>query len=130
MIFLYDQILNDFIILTLTTLYTLYFTAGALSLPREDACSQLYIIYTNIFITNNTVYILGLNWNIFRQAFAECTILTIAHRLKTIMDSNRVIVMDAGRIKEFDTPARLLRNKKSMFYGMAKEAGVKEIKPA
>ncbi|EAT33898.1 AAEL013833-PA, partial [Aedes aegypti] len=44
-----------------------------------------------------------------RDHFRECTILTIAHRLHTIMDSDRVLVMDAGRLVEFDSPANLLR---------------------
>ena len=66
----------------------------------------------------------NLNILFSRQEFSDCTILTIAHRLKTIMDSSRVIVMDAGRIKEFDSPPKLLKNKKSAFYGMAKDAGL------
>ncbi len=59
-----------------------------------------------------------------REEFADCTVLTIAHRLNTIMDSNRVMVLDAGKIKEFDSPQNLLQDKKSIFYGMAKDAGL------
>ena len=43
------------------------------------------------------------------MAFKECTVLTIAHRLHTIMDSDRVLVMDAGRVKEYAAPGRLLQ---------------------
>jgi len=59
-----------------------------------------------------------------RKEFADCTIITIAHRLNTIMDSTRVITMDKGTIMEFDSPASLLQNKKSLFYSMAKDAGL------
>ena len=59
-----------------------------------------------------------------RKEFADCTVLTIAHRLNTIMDSSRVLVLDAGKIAEFDSPQALLRNDQSVFYGMAKEAGL------
>ncbi|KAF8740000.1 hypothetical protein AX14_009122 [Amanita brunnescens Koide BX004] len=56
--------------------------------------------------------------------FKDVTILTIAHRLNTIMKSDRILVMDAGRVAEFDTPERLLSNSQSIFYSLAKEAGL------
>ncbi|KAM9548886.1 ATP-binding cassette sub-family C member 2 [Guaruba guarouba] len=58
-----------------------------------------------------------------RREFADCTVLTIAHRLHTIMDSNRVMVLQAGRIVEFDSPEELLR-KQGVFSMMAKDAGI------
>uniref|UniRef100_A0A6I8NPA0 ATP binding cassette subfamily C member 3 n=1 Tax=Ornithorhynchus anatinus TaxID=9258 RepID=A0A6I8NPA0_ORNAN len=58
-----------------------------------------------------------------RTQFAECTVLTIAHRLNTIMDYTRVLVLDAGQVAEFDTPAALLAAK-GIFYGMARDAGL------
>ncbi|XP_066155170.1 multidrug resistance-associated protein 1-like [Euwallacea fornicatus] len=57
-------------------------------------------------------------------AFAECTVLTIAHRLNTIIDSDRVLVLNMGEIAEFDSPEILLKNKKSIFFGMCKDAGL------
>eukprot|EP00095_Tigriopus_kingsejongensis_P007287 maker-scaffold313_size211302-snap-gene-0.9 protein:Tk07287 transcript:maker-scaffold313_size211302-snap-gene-0.9-mRNA-1 annotation:"multidrug resistance-associated protein 1 isoform x4" len=59
-----------------------------------------------------------------RTEFSDCTVLTIAHRLNTIMDSSKVIVLDAGKVIEFDTPGKLLKNKQSVFYGMVNEAGL------
>lgn len=50
--------------------------------------------------------------------------LTIAHRLNTIMDSDKVIVLDKGQIVEFAPPAELLQSKNSAFYSMAKDAGL------
>ncbi|NWX25574.1 MRP2 protein, partial [Notiomystis cincta] len=58
-----------------------------------------------------------------RSEFADCTVLTIAHRLHTIMDSNRVMVLQAGQIVEFDSPEELL-TKEGIFSMMAKDAGI------
>uniref|UniRef100_A0A8D0L774 MRP3 protein n=1 Tax=Sphenodon punctatus TaxID=8508 RepID=A0A8D0L774_SPHPU len=58
-----------------------------------------------------------------RTQFEDCTVLTIAHRLNTIMDYTRVLVLDKGTIAEFDTPSRLIASK-GVFYGMAKDAGL------
>uniref|UniRef100_A0A8C0HFU4 Multidrug resistance-associated protein 1 n=1 Tax=Chelonoidis abingdonii TaxID=106734 RepID=A0A8C0HFU4_CHEAB len=58
-----------------------------------------------------------------RTQFEDCTVLTIAHRLNTIMDYERVIVLDKGEIVECDSPANLLQ-KKGIFYSMAKDSGL------
>uniref|UniRef100_A0A8C3UU04 MRP3 protein n=1 Tax=Catharus ustulatus TaxID=91951 RepID=A0A8C3UU04_CATUS len=58
-----------------------------------------------------------------RTQFVDCTVLTIAHRLNTIMDYTRVLVLDSGTIAEFDTPANLIAAK-GIFYSMAKDAGL------
>jgi ABC-type multidrug transport system fused ATPase/permease subunit len=62
--------------------------------------------------------------NTIRKEFADCTILTIAHRLNTVMDYDKILVMDAGKVAEYDTPQALLDNKTSIFYSMAKDAGL------
>uniref|UniRef100_A0A8C7K7A4 Canalicular multispecific organic anion transporter 2-like n=1 Tax=Oncorhynchus kisutch TaxID=8019 RepID=A0A8C7K7A4_ONCKI len=58
-----------------------------------------------------------------RTQFEDCTVFTIAHRLNTIMDYTRVLVLDKGQVAEFDTPSKLL-SKRGIFYGMAKDAGL------
>lgn len=57
------------------------------------------------------------------ETFTNCTRLTIAHRLNTIMDSDRVLVMDAGQVKEFDVPHLLLQNENGFFSTMVKNTG-------
>ncbi|KAG6308064.1 hypothetical protein E4U45_002577 [Claviceps purpurea] len=58
--------------------------------------------------------------------FANRTIITVAHRLNTIIDSDRVVVLDQGEVVEFDTPGALFQ-KQGIFYGLMKQAGL-EIK--
>uniref|UniRef100_A0A4W3I1R4 Multidrug resistance-associated protein 1 n=1 Tax=Callorhinchus milii TaxID=7868 RepID=A0A4W3I1R4_CALMI len=58
-----------------------------------------------------------------KSHFDQSTVLTIAHRLHTIMDYTRVLVLDKGEIIEFDTPANLLA-KKGVFYHMAADSGL------
>lgn len=59
-----------------------------------------------------------------RNEFCDSTVLTIAHRLNTIMDNSRILVLDKGNIVEFDTPENLLKNKTTIFYSMTKDAGL------
>lgn len=59
-----------------------------------------------------------------RDQFKDCTVLTIAHRLNTVMDSSRIMVIDRGRVAEFDSPENLLDDTSSIFYTMAKDANV------
>lgn len=58
-----------------------------------------------------------------RTKFAPCTVLTVAHRLNTIMDSDKVLVMDRGRLVEFDHPHILLQNEYGQFTSLVKETG-------
>lgn len=58
-----------------------------------------------------------------RTQFEACTVLTIAHRLNTIMDYTRVLVLDKGTVAEFDSPTNLIAAR-GIFYGMARDAGL------
>ena len=55
-----------------------------------------------------------------RQSFRECTVLTIAHRINTILDSTRIMVLDNGKLAEYDSPATLLKNPESLFAQLVK----------
>jgi ABC-type multidrug transport system fused ATPase/permease subunit len=55
--------------------------------------------------------------------FQDRTIITIAHRINTIIDSDRIVVLDKGRVAEFDTPVELIK-RGGRFYELAKEAGL------
>ena len=67
-------------------------------------CNPIYTSHSTDAIIQQTI----------RRELADSTTLTIAHRLNTIMDSDRIMVLSAGRIVEFDTPHTLLQNKESM----------------
>ncbi|KAH9932951.1 ATP-binding cassette transporter [Fomitopsis serialis] len=62
-----------------------------------------------------------------RQEFAESTLLTIAHRLRTVIDYDRVMLLEQGRIAEFDKPAVLLANPSSKFHSLCKATGKSEF---
>uniref|UniRef100_A0A673VHU3 ABC-type glutathione-S-conjugate transporter n=1 Tax=Suricata suricatta TaxID=37032 RepID=A0A673VHU3_SURSU len=58
-----------------------------------------------------------------RSWFAQCTVLVIAHRLHSVMDCSRVLVMDNGQVAESGSPAQLLAQK-GLFYRLAQESGL------
>ena len=60
---------------------------------------------------------------VFRTSFKNCTTLTIAHRINTIIDSDKILLLNNGQIDEYDEPKKLLENKESSFYQLAKEDG-------
>ncbi|XP_051219332.1 putative ABC transporter C family member 15 isoform X2 [Lolium perenne] len=56
-----------------------------------------------------------------REEFGDCTVLTVAHRIHTVIDSDLILVFSEGRIIEYDTPSRLLEDKNSEFSRLIKE---------
>nr|CAI5829469.1 unnamed protein product [Callosobruchus analis] len=54
--------------------------------------------------------------------FKECTVLTIAHRVETVIESDRILVLDKGHVEQFDHPFKLLQDEDGLFYKLAKEA--------
>jgi len=58
-----------------------------------------------------------------REAFTDCTVFTIAHRLNTIIDADKVLVLESGQVVEYDTPAVLLTNPDSAFSKLIARTG-------
>ncbi|PCH33304.1 hypothetical protein WOLCODRAFT_135046 [Wolfiporia cocos MD-104 SS10] len=61
-----------------------------------------------------------------RELSNDVTLLTIAHRLQTIMDADKIMVLDAGRIVEFGAPRDLLKNEKGKLRALVDESGDRE----
>lgn len=65
-----------------------------------------------------------------RREFKHCTVLTIAHRINTILDSTKVLVMEDGIVKEYDTVPKLMNRQESSFKQMVLEAGIDSPAPS
>ncbi|XP_046392253.1 probable multidrug resistance-associated protein lethal(2)03659 [Ischnura elegans] len=63
-----------------------------------------------------------------REKFASCTVITVAHRLNTVIDYDKVLVLDEGRLVEFNHPHILLQNKEGYFYRMVQQTGIQMAK--
>ncbi|KAI9342571.1 P-loop containing nucleoside triphosphate hydrolase protein [Obelidium mucronatum] len=60
---------------------------------------------------------------VLRDEFSECTILCIAHRLNTLMDYDKILVLESGRLMEFDSPNNLANKPTSLFSALIDETG-------
>jgi len=58
-----------------------------------------------------------------RNRFADCSIITIAHRLNSVMDCDRILVLEAGLILEYDHPWKLVQNEKGTLTAMINSTG-------
>jgi ATP-binding cassette subfamily C (CFTR/MRP) protein 4 len=61
--------------------------------------------------------------NTIRRKFQNCTVLIIAHRLHTVMDADKILVLDDGQVTEFNHPHLLLENTEGLFYSLVKQTG-------
>ena len=59
-----------------------------------------------------------------KRKFAECTVLTVAHRLDTIIESDKILVLKQGRVVEYDKPHKLLEKQEGDFKEMVEATGV------
>ena len=59
-----------------------------------------------------------------RREFSDCSVLTIAHRLNTILDSDAIAVLNHGKLEEFDKPSVLLEKEGSLLRSLAKDANI------
>ncbi|XP_011877743.1 PREDICTED: multidrug resistance-associated protein 4-like [Vollenhovia emeryi] len=96
---------------------------------RNFSCGQRQLIcLARVILRNNRLLVLdeatsnidmhtdALIQDAIRNEFKECTVITVAHRLNTIIDSDRIIVMENGSIVEFGCPYELLREKPSGYF--------------
>lgn len=67
-------------------------------------------------------------YKLIDSAFKESTVLTIAHRLNTVLNSDRVLVLDEGKMVEYDDPTLLAKNPTSRLSKLLKEIKKKEVK--
>uniref|UniRef100_A0A6P7GQT5 Multidrug resistance-associated protein 4-like n=1 Tax=Diabrotica virgifera virgifera TaxID=50390 RepID=A0A6P7GQT5_DIAVI len=101
------------------------FSAG----QRQLICLAKAIIRNNKILvmdeatTNVDIHTDILIQETIRERLKDCTVITIAHRLNTIMDSDRILVMDAGQIMEYDHAFKLLENGEGYFSKMVEETG-------
>ncbi|KAB0372891.1 hypothetical protein FD755_015644, partial [Muntiacus reevesi] len=61
-----------------------------------------------------------------REKFSQCTVLTITHRLSTVIDSEWIMVWDSGRLDDYDEPYGMLQERDSLFYKMVQQLGEAE----
>ncbi|GAA5861561.1 hypothetical protein JCM8547_008073 [Rhodosporidiobolus lusitaniae] len=62
-----------------------------------------------------------------RSEFADCTMMVIAHRLRSVIDFDKILLLDAGKLIEFESPSKLLEDPNSRFHALCRAAGKKEF---
>lgn len=96
-----------------------------LILSKKNEINQINIncIHYNDVIFFSLCRTDSLIQNTVKNKFRMCTVLTIAHRLNTVMDSDKMLVMDDGKIVEFDHPHNLLKTKDGFLYKLVEQTG-------
>ncbi|KAK8519841.1 hypothetical protein V6N12_003812 [Hibiscus sabdariffa] len=100
-----------------------------------DKCQLGDQVRRNEHKLDSTVSENGDNWSIgqrqliynliqttLREQFSGCTVITIAHRITSVLDSDMVLLLDHGLVEEYDSPAKLLENKWSSFSQLVADA--------
>lgn len=112
-------------------IWKMYVLTGALKRWTKTSKGNWYVVEPKEFEGSKDLVFTSITKHVFsqfqktiRSEFASCTVLTIAHRLNTIMDSTKVMVLDKGQLVEYAPPDQLLQDKNSIFYSMAKDAGL------
>lgn len=67
------------------------------------------------------------SYETIRSKFDRCTVITIAHRIDTILDYDRVLVLEGGEVVEFDKPEVLLRNEKGKICRIVQKSKSREV---
>lgn len=62
---------------------------------------------------------------VIEEIFSDCTVLAIAHRLHSLLKSDRILVLDRGNIVEYDQPKVLMERRDGMFYKMCQDSKIK-----
>lgn len=60
--------------------------------------------------------------SVISELFSDCTILSIAHRLHSILNCDKVLVLDNGKVVEYDDPKLLMNRDGSLFHEMCKDS--------
>lgn len=92
---------------------------GRVLLHKEKKLSSLIIVMdeSTASMDSETDQLIQ---QMFRRELLDCTVLTIAHRINTIIDSDKIVVVHEGEVVEFGPPHKLLLDKSSVFYQMAR----------
>jgi ATP-binding cassette, subfamily C (CFTR/MRP), member 1 len=86
---------------------------------KERNANTILVIQAAVDVQTDSLLQATLRSSIFKDR----TIITIAHRINTILDSDRIVVLDRGNVAEFDSPAALVKQR-GLFYELVREAGL------